>query len=50
MKDSRWYTIENGLAYIYDSGYAKDSLSASIVPVSDLAYYRRNFRLAKVWD
>jgi len=49
MKQSRWYKIENDLAHIFDSGYEDKSLSVSIVPISDLAYYRQKFNLRKLW-
>lgn len=50
MRESRWYKIENGQAFIFDSGYEDKSQSVSIVPLSDLSYYRRNFHLQKLWD
>ena len=48
-KAQRWYAIEGDTAYVYDEPYASRSRSVSIVPVSDLAYYRRTFALSKVW-
>lgn len=49
MKESRWYKIENGQAFIFDNGYENMSQSVSVVRVSDLPYYRRNFKLSKSW-
>jgi len=49
MKESRWYKIENGQAFIFDSGYENMSETVSIVHVSDLSYYRQNFKLRKSW-
>jgi len=49
MKQSRWYKIENGQAFIFDNGYENMSETVSIVPVSDLSYYRQNFKLSKSW-
>jgi len=47
MKEQRWYKVENGEAFIFDNGYENMSESVSIVPVSDLSYYRQNFKLSK---
>ena len=47
MKNQRWYEIVEGMAHIYDAPTAKGSVSLSIVQISDLAYYRRTFRLRK---
>lgn len=49
MKQSRWYKIEAGMAHIFDSGYENRSQSVSVVPISDLYYYRQNFKLSKSW-
>ena len=49
MKESRWYKIENGQALIFDNGYENMSETVSIVHVSDLYYYRQNFKLRKSW-
>lgn len=49
MKESRWYKVENGEALIFDNPYENMSESVSIVPVSDLSYYGRNFKLRKSW-
>lgn len=49
MKQSRWYKIESGTAHIFDSGYENKSQSVSVVPISDLSYYRQNFKLFKSW-
>lgn len=49
MKLSRYYEIIDCTAYVYDQPFTSKSLSVSIVPLSDLAYYRRNFALSKVW-
>lgn len=50
IKELRWYEIVNDTAHIYDSGYKQFSTSVSIVPISDLSYYRANFKLAKIWE
>lgn len=49
MKACRWYEVVEGVAHVYDAPYRDKSCSVSIVPVSDLAYYRRNFTLSKIW-
>ena len=49
MKESRYYEIVDGMAHIYESPYSSKAQSVSIVPLSDLAYYRRNFGLSRVW-
>lgn len=49
QKPSRWYTIEGDTAYVYNEPYAMRARSVSIVPVSNLVYYRRAFNLSKVW-
>ena len=48
-KESRWYKVENGQAFIFDNGYENMSETVSIVHVSDLYYYRQNFKLSKSW-
>jgi hypothetical protein len=47
-KNERWYEIVEGMAHIYDAPTANDSVSLSFVQISDLAYFRRTFRLRKV--
>lgn len=49
MKASRYYKIVNDMVYVYDSPFPDNAQSVSIVPISDLTYYRRNFELSKVW-
>ncbi len=49
MKQSRWYEIVDGWARVYDAPYLTHSISVSIVKIPDLAYYRSNFILQKVW-
>lgn len=49
-KPQRWYEIIDGTAYIYDTPYPQTATSVSIVPVSDLAYYRAQFTLHKIWS
>lgn len=49
MKQSRYYQIIEGKAHIYDSPLPERSVTESIVSISDLAYYRKNFQLSKVW-
>lgn len=48
-KAARWYAQEGDTVYIYDAPTPAQSASVSIVSPADLAYYRKNFRLAKVW-
>lgn len=50
MKQSRWYEIVGETVYIYDNPYPQHSVSVSIVRKADLAYYRSNFNLQKVWS
>lgn len=49
MKEQRWYEVEGEQVYIFDSGYKDQAQSVSIVTKSDLAFYRNNFKLSKVW-
>lgn len=49
MKQSRYYEIVNSFAYVYDHPYSSKALSVSVVPIADLAYYRKTFALSKVW-
>ena len=49
IKASRYYEIIDGMARVYDAPFSSMAQSVSIVPVSDLAYYRRNFTLSKIW-
>lgn len=49
MKASRYYEIIDNMVHVYDAPFSSKALSVSIVPLSDLAYYRRNFALSKVW-
>lgn len=48
-KASRYYEIIGDMAYVYDAPFSSMAQSVSIVPVSDLAYYRRHFALTKIW-
>ncbi len=48
-KQQRYYEIEDGTAYIYDQPFKHQSVSVSIVPADQLAYYRRTFNLTKIW-
>jgi hypothetical protein len=48
-KPQRWYEVEGETAYIYDSPFPQRSASISIIKRADLAFYRLNFRLTKVW-
>lgn len=50
IKEQRWYEIIDGMAHVYNSGYKEFSTSVSIVLVSDLSYYRINFKLTKLWE
>lgn len=49
MKTARWYEIVGEVAHVYDAPYRNKACSVSIVPVSDLTYYRRTFVLSKIW-
>lgn len=49
MKQSRYYEIIDGMAYVYDQPYPRYALSVSIIKPSELAYYRNTFNLEKVW-
>lgn len=49
QKPQRWYEVVGDTAYVYDAPYPASSLSVSIVPVRDLAYYRARFDLTKIW-
>lgn len=49
IKQQRWYEIDGDTAYVYDAPRSTQSASVSIVPVAQLAYYRSNFNLQKVW-
>lgn len=49
MKESRWYEIKNGVAYIYDAPIQSNAKSVSMVDPEDLALYRRIFCLRRVW-
>lgn len=48
-KPQRWYEIVDGQAYVYDAPWRDFALSVSIVPVADLAYYRANFNLSRIY-
>ena len=49
IKASRYYEIIDGMAHVYDAPFSSKAQSVSIVPAPDLAYYRRNFTLSKIW-
>lgn len=49
MKQSRYYEIVGNFAHVYDQPYSSKSISVSVVPVVDLAYYRKTFTLSKFW-
>ena len=49
MKEQRFYEIDGETAYIYNSGFKASSTSVSIINVSELKYYRKQFKLSKVW-
>ena len=48
-KPSRWYEVEEDTLFIYDEPYKMNARSVSICRLSDLAFYRSNFHLRKVW-
>ena len=47
-KENRWYAVINGMIHVYDHWYAERSTIESVCSLSDLSFYRRNFRLRKV--
>ena len=49
MKQARYYEVEGETVYIYDAPFADKATSVSIVRIEDLKYYRKQFRLSKVW-
>ena len=49
MKQQRWYEIVEDTLYIYDRGFRKDSKSVTITSVENLPYYKKTFRLRKIW-
>ena len=48
-KQARWYEVDGATAYVYDAPWPHQSQSISIIHVADLAYYRTNFDLRKIW-
>lgn len=49
MKQARYYEVEGETVYIYNEPFADKATSVSIVRIEDLKYYRKQFRLSKVW-
>ena len=49
MKAQRWYLTEGQTLYVYDAPFPHRAVSVSIVPLSDLTYYRRTFHLRRAW-
>lgn len=50
MKEERWYEVNSeGKVYIYNAPFAAQATSVSCVTKADLPYYRRTFKLSKVW-
>ena len=49
MKPSRYFEVTGAGLRIYEQPYRAQSLSVSVCGVSDLRFYRQNFRLRKVW-
>jgi len=49
MKQERYYGIDGETVYIYNAPFAANATSVSIVRIEDLKYYRKQFRLSKVW-
>lgn len=49
MKPHRYYEVIDNIAYIYDQPYTSNAQSVSIVSASDIAYFRRNFNLSRIW-
>lgn len=47
MKPQRFYRVIDGTAYVYDHPNPDQARSVSIVPASELAYYRANFCLRR---
>ena len=50
MKEQRFYEIEGEKAYIYNAPFKAQATSVSIVNKSELTYYRRTFKLNKIWN
>jgi len=49
-KPGRWYArLSDGRIAIYDHPYPQHAASVSLVSVDDLAYYRNNFDLQRIW-
>ena len=50
-KLNRWYKVENGILYVFDSPIEDQAKSVSICynVQSDLKYYRTTFKLRKLW-
>lgn len=51
QKQQRWYEVdEDGVTIrIYNEPKPELATSVSIVGKADLAYYRRTFKLSKIW-
>lgn len=49
QKEGRWYEIVDEWAYVYSEPYKDNSPDVSIVKVTDLQFYRNNFKLEKIW-
>lgn len=48
MKETRWYWVDrDGMARVSNAPSERQADFVSIVSVSDIAYYRRTFRLIK---
>lgn len=49
MKEQRFYEVDGGAVYVYNSGFKSNATSVSIVSANELEYYRKQFKLSKVW-
>lgn len=47
-KECRWFDVQGQTLFIYDSPDPRNACSMSFTRLSDLAYYRRHFKLRKV--
>ena len=52
QKQQRWYEVdEDGVTVrVYDAPKPELATSVSIVGKADLVYYRRTFKLSKIWE
>lgn len=48
QKETRWYEVDGETLFVYDHPDPRQAQSLSFTKLSDLAYYRKMFRLRKV--